>query len=178
MEIIAIAAIGQNGELGRDNQLLWSIPEDMKFFKETTTGHTVIMGRKTFESIGRPLPNRNNLILTSNAKNEDNNEEKRLFFFSNIMDLLTFAKHDLNPEKLFVIGGGEVYKIMLGVCWKLYLTRVNASFEADTLFPIDQINEWFTLEKKQTYHNGEYDYSIETYDNVRRRELLHLYTNR
>jgi dihydrofolate reductase len=169
MEIIAIAAIGQNGELGRDNQLLWSIPEDMKFFKETTTGHTVIMGRKTFESIGRPLPNRNNLILSRNAKKEDNNEEKGLFFFSNIIDLLTFAKLHLNPEKLFVIGGGEVYKMLLGVCCKLYLTRVHSSFEADTMFPIDIINSSFTIEETQTYNNGEYEYSIEKYNNYNRR---------
>lgn len=128
--ISLIAAIGKNRELGKNNQLLWDIPEDMKFFRETTAGHPVIMGRKTFESIGRPLPKRVNIVITRNL----DYQKEGILVFPSIEEALEEAKkHDEN--EVFVIGGAEIYKQSLPFADKLYLTHVDANFDADTFFP-------------------------------------------
>jgi dihydrofolate reductase len=151
MEIILIAAIGNNGELGKDNKLLWNIPEDLKRFKEQTSGHAVFMGRKTFDSIGRPLPNRYNLVLTRNAKNLEDDHEKNVYYFSNYYNVSTFAKEYLEVEKLYVIGGSSVYFDMINSCDKLMITRVDADYEADTFFPVEEINNHFELVKSEKH---------------------------
>jgi dihydrofolate reductase len=175
MEINMIAAIGENGELGKDNKLLWSIPEDMKFFKEITSGHTVIMGRKTYDSIGRPLPKRNNLIITRNTKSFENNEEKGLYYFDNYITMFTFVKEVLKPERLFIIGGGEVYRNTMSVCHNVYLTRVRGSFDADTYFPLNRLDILnFKLKESRECKNEHHDYIFETYS---RPELNGIRTN-
>jgi dihydrofolate reductase len=139
--ISMISAIGRNNEIGKNNDLLWNMPADMKHFRETTSGKTVIMGQKTFESLGkgadgtpgRPLPNRRNIILTQD-KNWKRNDIEIVF---SIDDLMTLLKETTTPdEEVFVIGGGTIYRLMMEKADRLYITHVDASFpDADIFFP-------------------------------------------
>ncbi len=127
-----IAAIGPNRELGRNNKLLWYIPEDLKRFKQLTQNHAVIMGRKTYESIGKPLPNRTNIIITHDKNFQAPN---CLVFhsFENVIDAIKTGT--INGGEVFVIGGGQIYDSALPYADKLYLTLVEGKYEADTYFP-------------------------------------------
>lgn len=133
-KISIIAAIGENRELGKDNKLLWHIPEDLKRFKKLTQGHAVIMGRKTYESIGRPLPNRTNIIVTRDKQFRANG----CIVTYSIEEAINFKFEILNlkfKDEVFVIGGGQIYTQALPYADKLYLTIVEGTFEADTFFP-------------------------------------------
>jgi dihydrofolate reductase len=158
--ISIIAAIGKKNELGKKNALLWSLPADMKHFRETTKGHTVIMGQKTFESIGRPLPNRRNIVLTQD-KNLKIDGVEIVYSPEEIENLL-----DENLEN-FVIGGGMIYKLFIDRADKLYITHVNASFsDADTFFPeiIPVVwNETSHEEHKKDSLNP-FDYTFSVYE--------------
>lgn len=124
-----IAAIGKNRELGLNNQLIFHIKEDMKFFRETTTGHPVIMGQATFKSIGRPLPNRKNYVASLAPKDLPDSVEI-------VPDLIAFLKaHENDPEEFFVIGGATIYRLALPYAKTLYLTEIDAEHEADAFFP-------------------------------------------
>lgn len=153
--ISIIAAIGKNRELGKDKKLLWHIPEDMKRFKELTHGHAVIMGRKTFESIGRPLPNRLNFIISRDPNYTPNGVA---IVCSSLEDALEKAK-EREVNEIFIIGGGQIYKEALVVSDKLYLTVVDASFpDADTYFP--EYNEFKKVTFKQEGSTGMYHYTF------------------
>jgi len=131
-KISLIAAISENNALGKDNKLIFKIPEDMKRFKEITSGHPIIMGRKTFESIGRPLPNRTNIVVTR----DKNYKAEGCEVAHSLNEALRVAKR--NPPvggEIFVIGGGQIYKEAIGIANKLYLTLVEGKYEADTFFP-------------------------------------------
>ena len=129
MSYSIIAAIGKNNELGKDNNLIWHLPNDLKFFKETTTGKTIIMGRRTFESLPKMLPGRRHIVLSSS-----NDFPKEVLVFHDLEELLKHFK-DSN-EELFVIGGASIYKTFLDYSDKLYLTEIDASCnEADAYFP-------------------------------------------
>lgn len=124
-----IAAIGKNNELGKNNALLWHMSADMKHFRKTTSGHPVIMGQKTYESLGRPLPNRRNIILTRDKNFEASGTE---IVYSPEEALEKLDKKEEN----FVIGGGQIYRLFLPKAERLYITRVEAEFpDADTYFP-------------------------------------------
>lgn len=125
-----IAAIGERRELGKDNKLLWHIPEDMKHFKDLTSGHVVIMGRKTFESIGRLLPNRFNIIVTHNPSKI----VEGAIFASSIEEALKIAK-DIKTDEIFIIGGAQIYNQAISLADKLYLTLVKGIYDADVFFP-------------------------------------------
>lgn len=126
--LILIAAVARNGAIGKDNALLWRLPEDLKFFKRTTLGCPVIMGRKTFESIGRPLPGRRNIVVTRNTAWQHDGVD--------VAHTLEEARALAASEpRVFVIGGGELYAQALPVADELILTEVDADFEADTFFP-------------------------------------------
>ena len=128
MSVSLIAAIGRNNELGRNNDLIWHFKEDMKFFKETTVGSTVIMGRKTFESLPKALPKRRNIVITSDKSYQAEGAE--------IVSSVDEALKASQGERVFVIGGAKVYCEMLGFCDKLYLTEIESECEnADTFFP-------------------------------------------
>lgn len=132
MKISMIAAIGKNRELGRGNELLFKIPEDMKFFKEKTRGHTVIMGRKTYESIGRPLPDRVNIVISRNA---DFEVPETVIKAKSIEEAIEVAKEHEKTEA-FIIGGAQIYEIAMPYADKLYLTLVNKEVkDADAFFP-------------------------------------------
>lgn len=154
MRISIIAAIGRNRELGKNNRLLWSLPEDMKRFKEKTLNHPVIMGRKTFESIGRALPNRTNIVVTRDRSYTASGAE----VFHDIGDAINFAKTK-DKEEVFIIGGGEIYSQALIFADKLYLTIVDADFpQADAFFPEYPEFTKIVFEKKSK--NKEYSYTF------------------
>ena len=131
-----IAAIGKNRELGKDNQLLWHIPDDLKRFKQLTLGHPVIMGRKTFDSIaaalGKPLPSRTNIVVTRDTVRHADDSVVRV---PNIEAALEFARHAPGGEDIFIIGGGQLYAQALPQADRLYLTLIDDAREADTFFP-------------------------------------------
>ena len=128
--ISIICAIGKNRGIGKDNKLLWHIPEDLRHFKKITTGSVIIMGGKTFESIGKPLPNRTNIVVT---RDKGLKAEGCLLKYS-LEDVIEEAKAYKNKE-VFIIGGGEIYKQSIAHADKLYLTIVDEETEADTFFP-------------------------------------------
>ncbi len=130
MDIILVAAMGENGELGRNNELLWHLPGDLPRFKELTMGSPIIMGRKTFDSIGRALPGRLNIVLTANKEWQANG----VTVSHDIDQALTLAEEQ-NTGKAFVIGGGQIYKLFLAYATQLELTEVNDAPVADTFFP-------------------------------------------
>lgn len=128
MKLAVIAAVARNGAIGKDNALLWRLPEDLKFFKRTTLGHPVIMGRKTFESIGRPLPGRRNIVITRNAQWRHEGVDVACSLDASLA-LLNDA------DEPFVIGGGEIYAQALPRADVIVLTEVDAEFDGDTFFP-------------------------------------------
>ena len=127
-ELTIIAAASTNNVIGFDNKLIWNIPKDLKRFKELTQGHSVIMGRKTFESLSSPLPNRRNIVVT---RNKDYSPEG-IEVFSSIEDAIYVCKDDLQP---FIIGGGEIYSQTINLVDKIELTRVYKDYQGDAFFP-------------------------------------------
>jgi len=142
--ISIIVAIAQNNAIGKDNQLLWHIPADLKRFKQLTTGHTIVMGKRTFESLPiRPLPNRRSVVITDVAGEEI---EGCTMAYS-IQDAID--KMDDEKEN-FIIGGGSVYRQFLPIADNLYLTIVQKDFDADTFLEIN-LSEWETIEREDHY---------------------------
>jgi dihydrofolate reductase len=139
--ISIIVAIAQNQAIGKDNQLLWHIPADLKRFKSLTTGHTIVMGKRTFESLPvRPLPNRRSVVITDIA-DETIGGCTMAYSIADAVDKMEEGEN-------FVIGGGSVYRQFLPLAEKLYLTIVQRDFDADTFFPAIDYSEWETLERE------------------------------
>lgn len=142
MGVSLIVAVAENGAIGLNNKLLWHLPADMAFFKEKTTGHHIITGRKNYESIPekyRPLPNRTNIVLSRDKEYS----APGAIVFSNLKEALAFAKSS-GDEEIFIIGGGFVYNEVLeeGLVDKMYITHVNEYFEGDTFFPEFSRQDW------------------------------------
>lgn len=155
MNISIIVAVAHGGVIGKDNQLLWKIPEDMKWFRTVTTGHPVIMGRKTYESIGRPLPKRTNIVITRDPLWQ---AEGVTVVHSLDEALLRYTHSD---EEIFVIGGGEIYKQSLPIAQTLYVTHVDRHYEGDTFFPEIDSNTWQqTWTEEHTEDDTPYRFSI------------------
>lgn len=130
-----IAAAGENNALGKDNTLVWHLPDDFKRFKKLTSGHHIIMGRKTFDSFPKPLPNRTHVVITR----QDNFKKTGIVVVNSLERAVELTSGDPQP---FVIGGGEIYTLAMNLADKIELTRVHGTFEADTFFPeIDQ-SQW------------------------------------
>ena len=168
MIISIISAIGENREIGEKNNLLWNLPADMKHFKETTSGHVVIMGLKTFESIGRPLPNRRNIVLAQNYDTQQQGVE----IFNSVESLLDNLDKSLNKdEEVFVIGGGQIYKLFINMADRLYITHVNKSFpNADVFFPeIDP--SWGVVSRTDimTDSKNNYDFYFSLYERLNKK---------
>ena len=141
-----IVAVAENNVIGRNNSLIWHITEDLKYFKRITSGHTIIMGRKTFESIGKPLPNRTNVVI---SRNVGFNPEGCI-----VASSLSEAIARTNPdEENFVIGGGSIYCEAIGIADKLYLTKVHCSYEGDTFSP-EIGDEWKEI-SREDFERGE-----------------------
>jgi len=154
-----IAAVAKNNALGKNNDLIWRLPADLKRFKNLTNGHHVIMGRKTFESLGRPLPNRTTIIIT---RNPDYAAEGCIVVDS-LEKAILEAKSDNNP---YILGGGEIYKQALAYADIMDITEVHHSFdEADTFFPKIDFSNWEEINREdhQADDKHKYDYSFVTY---------------
>ena len=134
MIVSAIVAISENHVIGKDNKLLWHLPGDLRHFKEITTGHTIIMGRKTFESVGKPLPKRRNIIITRQDIKIEGCE-----IVNSIEAALSLAKDE---QEVFITGGAEIYKQSLHLTDRIYLTIVHKKFEGDSFFPEIDKQEW------------------------------------
>lgn len=160
--ITIIAAIGKNNELGKDNQLLWHLPNDLKHFKKLTSGHPIIMGRKTYESLGKPLPNRTNIVV---SRKEDWFEEGILIVPS-LKEAIKHAKRI--DEQIYIIGGGNIYEQTIDLADKLEITQVNFSTEADTFFPKIDEKKW--LKTDETCHpkdeKHDYEYCFQTWEKI------------
>jgi dihydrofolate reductase len=156
--ITLIAACSKNRVIGNNNKLIWHVPGDLKRFKELTSGHTVLMGRKTFESIGKPLPNRRNVILSR----DQNLKIEGCFVYSSLTEVLELFGNDL-----FIIGGEEIYKQTIGYADFIELTLINKEFEGDAFFP--EIPSHFTeiKSRRQNLECDEFKYSYITYEHVK-----------
>lgn len=154
--------MGEKNEIGFENQLLWHLPKDLKHFKDLTSGHPVIMGRKTYESIGKPLPNRTNIVIS--RKNDW--FEEGVLIVGSIKEAVKFAKKI--DEDIFIIGGGKIYEQTMDIVDKLEVTLVKADLEADTYFP--KIDEKTWKKTNEVFHekdeNNQYDFYFQTYEKV------------
>ncbi|SHQ82947.1 dihydrofolate reductase DfrA [Mycobacteroides abscessus subsp. abscessus] len=130
-------AMDENRAIGRNNQLPWHLPEDLKYFKRVTMGKPIAMGRKTYDSIGRPLPGRENIVITRN-------QGVTIEGCTVIHDVKDLLKRD--DEELFVIGGAEIFKEILPFADRLYVTEIREEFEADTFFPEYNLSDWELIE--------------------------------
>ncbi|MBX4265448.1 dihydrofolate reductase [Clostridium estertheticum] len=145
-----IVAIGDNFAIGKNNDLLWHFSKDLKRFKQITSGNTIIMGRKTFESLPGILPSRHHIVITKNKDFVINDE--RVTIFNSKEELLAFMK---DSEEYFVIGGGAIYKLLLPYCSKIHLTKVHKEYNADIFFPKLDYSEWNCREEETGFINDD-----------------------
>jgi dihydrofolate reductase len=157
--IILIAAVAENKALGKDNQLLWHLPDDFKRFKTLTSGHYIVMGRKTFESFPKPLPNRTHVVITR----QKNYAAEGCLVVNSLEEAMKICP---KVEDVYIIGGGEIYKQSIGFADAIEITRVHKNFEADTFFPEIDATKWQLVYKefhpKDEKHTMEF--TFETYN--------------
>lgn len=165
MKVKLIVAMDKDRGIGKNNDLMWHLPADMKFFKEATTGHIVVLGRKNWDSIPakfRPLPNRENVVLT---RNKDFNEDEAVVFHS-LEEALSHYKNEVD-RIVFIIGGGQIYRqsLDLNIVDEMYITHVNHSFDADTFFPEIDSNEWkeITIQTQEKDEKNPYSFVVKHY---------------
>lgn len=160
-----IVAKAKNNVIGKDNKLLWHISDDLKRFKKLTTGHTIIMGRKTFESLGRVLPNRKHIVFTQNPDFKVNDENVQI-----VHSMLEIQEYIESKEEVFVIGGAMIYNLLMPYVQKMYVTEIVKEFDGDTFFP--RINEevWKEVEREKGPEDGEnhFKYEYITYEKNRK----------
>lgn len=151
-----IVAKAKNNIIGKDNTMLWKLPDDLKRFKEKTTGHTMIMGRKTFESLGGILPDRKHIILSRNPDFNIDSDCVKV-----VHSLLELQEYMDDEEEHFVIGGAIVYNLLMPYCKKIYVTQLDKSFEGDTIFPRINEEEWEETSREKGPEDGINDFSYE-----------------
>jgi len=158
LKITLIVAATENNVIGKGNKMPWHLPNDLKYFKKNTLEHSVVMGRKTFESLGKPLPDRRNIILTRDmtAKSDD------VDISNSFQEVLNYCRDE---REIFVIGGGEIFKQTLPFADKILLTRLHTTIDGDAYFPELPAHEWI-LESEDTHEKDEkhaFDYSFQVY---------------
>jgi len=158
--ISIVVATDKQGGIGKDNALLWHLPNDLKRFKAITSGHPIIMGRKTFDSIGRPLPNRTNIIITQNKDLQIDG--------CVIVHTLEDAIKACEGKDAYIIGGGSIYEQAMSIADKIYLTLVDVSLEADTHFPEIDENEWNVISSEQHSKDEKHQFDYQFIDLVRK----------
>jgi dihydrofolate reductase len=151
--ITVIAAVAENNALGKENQLLWHLPDDFKRFKAITSGHYIIMGRKTFESFPKPLPNRTHVIISR----QPNYQPEGCIVVNSLEKAIEACP---KTEEVFIIGGGEIYRQSIEVANKLDLTKVHASFEGDTYFPEINLTQWKLVFEEFHPKDDRHDYAF------------------
>jgi dihydrofolate reductase len=156
MTVSIIVAIAKNHAIGKNNKLLWHLPKDLKHFKDVTTGHTVIMGRKTYDSVGKPLPKRRNIVITRQAISIEDCE-----VVSSVEAALALCA---NEEEVFIVGGAEIYKQALPLTDRIYLTIIDHDFDGDTFFPELNDQDWKETEREnfEPDEKNKYAYSFIT----------------
>lgn len=155
-----IVAKSKNNAIGKDNKLLWNIPDDLKRFKKLTTGHTIIMGRKTFESLGRVLPNRYHIVLTRDKTYNVEDENVKI-----INDISEIDKYINDENEYFVIGGAQIYATLISKCQILYITQIEKDFIGDSYFPKINEQEWNIIERiNGPKDDNNFDYEYITYE--------------
>lgn len=161
--ITIIAAIAKNNALGKNNKLIWHLPADLKRFKEVTYGHHIIMGRKTYESLGNPLPNRTTIIITRNKSFKAEN----CIVVNSLNEALGKAKADDNP---YILGGAEIYRQAMNIADELDLTFVHHEFDADAFFPEFDSSNWKEISRSdfESDEKNKYDYSFVKFRNMNR----------
>ena len=157
MKIILIAAAAENNALGKDNDLVWHLPDDFKRFKKLTSHHPIIMGRKTFETFPKPLPNRKHIVIT---RKDDYKAPEGIIVVNSLEEAVKAG--NIADETIYVIGGGEIYKLALEQATHIELTRVHETFEADAFFPEIDEKKWKLIESiehpKDERHNYAFTY--------------------
>lgn len=159
--ISAIAAMAQNRVIGKDNALVWHIPEDFKYFKRTTLGKPIIMGRKSFESLGNPLPGRPNIVISRSGNHQSSENKDGPFYATTIEEAISLGKKlaaELNQSEIFIIGGGEIYKQTLNQLDRLYLTIIHRDYQGDAFFPVFDSEKWHILQEDT--HEGDPSYTF------------------
>ncbi len=161
VNISFVVAAANNNAIGKEGRIPWHLPNDLKYFKNVTWGMPVLMGRKTFESMGKMLPGRKNIVLTSNSNWEANG----VLTVKTIEDAL-FVAGQTDALELMVIGGGEVYKNLMNKVKRIYMTRVNAEPDADTFFPPIDLKEWHLVSKQEhkADEKNSFDHSFELWE--------------
>jgi len=164
MQVFAIVACDKNRSIGRDNQIPWYLPADLRYFKKMTSGHFIVMGRKTYESIGMALPKRVNVVIS----HQENYKAEDCIVFPSFLDAIEFARKE-GQRDVFVIGGGEIYRQALAVCSKIYYTEVDLVVpDATVFFPELSQTEWNLLseEKHSSDEQNLYNYSFKVYERI------------
>lgn len=158
-KITLIVAAAENNAIGKNNQMPWHLPNDFKYFKKNTLEHSVIMGRKTFESIGKPLPERRNIILTRDM----NFTHEEVDVANSINEVLNYCRDE---REIFIIGGAEIYKQTLPLADKILLTRVHTTIDGDAYFPELLNHEWklVSADKHEKDEKHAFDYTFEVYE--------------
>jgi len=158
-KITLIVAAAENNAIGKDNQMLWHLPNDFKYFKKNTLEHSVVMGRKTFVSIGKPLPERRNIILTRDM----NYSHEDVDVANSVQEVLNYCRDE---REIFIIGGAEIYKQTLPLADKILLTRVHTTIDGDAYFPALLDHEWklVSAEKHENDEKHAFDYTFEVYE--------------
>lgn len=159
MKISIITAMDTNRVIGNKNALPWHLPRELQYVKEVTMGHAIIMGRKNYESIGKALPGRRNIIVTRNTAYQAENCE----VYHSVEEVLETCKQE---EEIFIFGGEEIYKLFLPYVEKMYITKINHAFEGDTFFPLIEEEEWEEKSKEDgiTDEKNPYEYAFYTYE--------------
>ena len=163
MKVIQIVAKGENNEIGCNNEMLWHLPKDFKMFKESTKGHPVVMGRKTFDSIGKPLANRMNIIITSSKYINFNSA----FVSNSIYKTIEFCKN-IQKDYVFVIGGQSIYEQTIDLCDEIWITEVHSIFKnADTFYNID-LSDFVEYSRIKNYKDEKhcYDFDFVKYNRI------------
>lgn len=158
MTLSIIAAVSENNIIGGDNNLLWHLPADLKRFKQITSEHHIIMGRKTYESVGKPLPDRTNIIVTT----DETYKAEGCIVFNTIKEAIDYAK---GQDEVFILGGGNIYKQTINIADKMYITRIHENFKGDTYFPVIDKSIWYEelVEAHQPDEKNKYSYTFVNY---------------
>lgn len=155
MNYIVVAADEDNA-IGKDNQLLWHLPRDLKFFKKITTGHTVIMGRKTYDSVGKPLPNRRNIVISRQLGLEIPGCE----VVASVAEAMHLVAEQEVDRDAYIVGGAEVFRQTLSLSDRIYLTRVHHRFDADTYFPKLDVSAWKLISREDHPQDEKHKYAF------------------
>ena len=154
-----IVAKAKNNVIGKENKLLWHLPEDLKKFKELTSGHVIIMGRKTFESLGKVLPDRKHVIFTNNPDFKVNDENVEI-----VHSMLQIQEYIENEEENFVIGGAMIYNLLMPYVKKMYVTEIDKEFEGDAFFPKINLDVWKEVSREKGTEDDEMKYDFVIYE--------------